>query len=152
LDGANVGEESGADPRLETRQPLVRKPNSDPGSDIDTAAPSSASANQGPNVRVTIIVAAVAAATLSGATAQVADPDLARGLAATCTNCHGTTGVSLAGIPSLAGRNKDDLVHEMREFRDGARPGTIMPQLAKGYTDAQIESIGAWFAAQKAAK
>jgi cytochrome subunit of sulfide dehydrogenase len=103
-------------------------------------------------VRITIIAAAVAGATMSGVTAQVAEPDLARGLAATCTNCHGTTGVSLAGIPSLAGRNKNDLVREMREFRDGTRPGTIMPQLAKGYADAQIESIGGWFASQEAAK
>ena len=34
----------------------------------------------------------------------------------------------------------------------GTRPGTIMPQLAKGYTDAQIELVAGWFAAQKPAK
>ena len=31
----------------------------------------------------------------------------------------------------------------------GARPATVMHQLAKGYSDAQIEVIAAYFAAQK---
>ena len=48
--------------------------------------------------------------------------------------------------------SKDDLVRKMREYRAGTKPGTIMPQLAKGYTDAQIELIGGWFATQKVAK
>jgi cytochrome c553 len=37
----------------------------------------------------------------------------------------------------------------MRDFRDGRKPGTLMPQLAKGYTDAQIDAMSAFFAAQK---
>ncbi len=38
----------------------------------------------------------------------------------------------------------------MQDFRSGARNGTVMPQLAKGYTDAQIDAMAAWFAAQPA--
>ena len=34
----------------------------------------------------------------------------------------------------------------MKAFKSGARPGTVMPQLAKGYSDAQIEQLAAWFA------
>jgi cytochrome c553 len=37
----------------------------------------------------------------------------------------------------------------MRAFRDGSRPATVMHQIAKGYTDAQIDAMAAWFAAQK---
>ena len=37
----------------------------------------------------------------------------------------------------------------MRAFRDGQRPATVMHQIAKGYTDPQIDAIAAWFAAQK---
>ena len=37
----------------------------------------------------------------------------------------------------------------MRAFRDGKRPATVMHQIAKGYTDAQIDAMAAWFAAQK---
>jgi cytochrome c553 len=40
----------------------------------------------------------------------------------------------------------DQLTHEqialaMRQYKSGERSGTIMPQIAKGYTDEQIEII-----------
>ena len=34
----------------------------------------------------------------------------------------------------------------MRAFRRGDRPATIMPQLARGYTDAEIDAIAHYFA------
>jgi cytochrome c553 len=37
----------------------------------------------------------------------------------------------------------------MRAFRDGKRPATVMHQIAKGYSDPQIDTLAAWFAAQK---
>ena len=71
----------------------------------------------------------------------------AQRLAATCANCHGTDGRSVsAELAPLAGRPKDYLVSQMKAFRDGTRPATIMPQLAKGYTDQQIEAIAEYFA------
>ena len=84
--------------------------------------------------------------------AQGGDPRLGRGLAATCANCHGTNGVSVGEVESLAGKPKDEIVRKMQEFKSGARPATIMQQLAKGYTDEQIELLAGWFAAQKPAK
>ena len=81
------------------------------------------------------------------ASAQGADPG--RSIAASCSNCHGTNGVSQGAVPSLAGGARADMVAKMQEFKSGKRPGTIMPQLAKGYSDDQIEAIAAWFAAQK---
>ena len=38
-----------------------------------------------------------------------------RALAATCTGCHGTAGVSQGGIPSLAGLSREDIARMMRE-------------------------------------
>ena len=99
-----------------------------------------------------VLVAAAAVVAVSPALAQGSDANVARNLAATCANCHGTNGVSVGGTESLAGAGKDDLVRKMREFKSGAKPGTIMPQLAKGYTDAQIELIAGWFSVQKPAK
>jgi len=84
------------------------------------------------------------------AAAQPVEPNLARSIAATCANCHGTNGRSRGGTESLAGLGKADIVRKMQEYKAGTRPGTIMPQLAKGYTDAQIELAAEWFAAQKA--
>jgi len=85
----------------------------------------------------------------TSATAQGQDPNLARNIAASCANCHGTNGVSLGGAPSLAGQSKADLVRKMQDYKTGRTPATIMPQLAKGYTDAQIDLAAGWFAAQK---
>lgn len=90
---------------------------------------------------------AVAASVAGAGTAQAQNPQTARGLAATCFTCHGTDGRSVGGVPpALAGQNKDYLVQQMKEFRDGKRPATIMHQLSRGYTDAQVEQIAAYFA------
>ncbi len=84
------------------------------------------------------------------ALAQGVDPNLGRNLAAACANCHGTNGVSLQGMPNLAGQQRAYLVQQMQDFKTGKRPATIMHQLAKGYTDEQIEALAAYFSAQKA--
>lgn len=102
-----------------------------------------------PSVVFTVAVVA-AFATVAGA--QGNDPNLARSIAATCANCHGTNGVSQGGTESLAGQSKDDIVRKVQEFKTGTKPGTIMPQLAKGYTDAQVELAAGWFATQKTSK
>ncbi len=74
-----------------------------------------------------------------------------RSLAATCANCHGTNGKAQDGsaVVSLAGLPKDYIVAQMTAFKSGTRPATVMHQLAKGYSDAQIEQIAGYFAAQK---
>ena len=82
--------------------------------------------------------------------AGAAGADPGRDVAATCAACHGTDGRSHSVIPSLAGRDRNELVRAMREFRDGRRSSTIMQQIAKGYTEAEIDAAAAYFAAQKA--
>lgn len=75
-----------------------------------------------------------------------------RGVAATCANCHGTDGKSVAtdaGLVRLAGLDKAYIVEQLTAFREGRRPATIMHQLAKGYSPAEIDAIAAYFAAQK---
>lgn len=84
------------------------------------------------------------------AQAQGKDALYVRSLAATCANCHGTNGKAVDGasVPGLAGMPRDHIVSQMQAFKSGARPATIMHQLAKGYSDAQIAEIAAYFAAQ----
>ncbi|HQR22577.1 MAG TPA: c-type cytochrome [Burkholderiaceae bacterium] len=79
-------------------------------------------------------------------------PSNAAYLASNCANCHGTTGNAKGAMPSLAGQPKAYLVEQMKAFRDGKRTATIMPQLAKGYTDAQIDAIAEFFSRQRAAR
>ena len=74
----------------------------------------------------------------------------ARGLAATCFTCHGNEGRSVGGVPpSLAGRNKAELLQALKDFKEGRRPATIMHQHAKGYSDSQLDAIAGYFAAVK---
>ena len=69
-------------------------------------------------------------------------------MAAACANCHATNGVSKSGIPSLAGRERSELVRLVQEFKSGRRPATVMHQIARGYSDEQIEAIAAYLSAQ----
>ena len=75
-----------------------------------------------------------------------------RSLAATCAQCHGTDGRTVAGatVPPLAGRPAAFLAEQMNAFKSGARAGTVMPQLAKGYDDTQIARLAEYFAGIKA--
>ena len=83
------------------------------------------------------------------ALAQGTDPKPGRNLAAACANCHGTNGVSQQGMPNLAGQQRGYLAQQMQDFRAGKRPATIMHQIAKGYSDEQIDALAAYFSAQK---
>lgn len=91
----------------------------------------------------------LAAASAWPGVAQSQDAAAVRAMAATCANCHGTDGRSVGTVPSLAGAGKGHIVQQMQEFKAGKRPATIMHQLAKGYTDEQIDQLAAYFAAQK---
>jgi len=96
-----------------------------------------------------LLVLALVAGAASDALAQQPDPNLGRDLAAACANCHGTNGASRGGMPGLAGRDPDELARLMQDFRAGKRPATVMHQIARGYTDEQVQAIAAYLAAQK---
>lgn len=95
----------------------------------------------------------IAAACLlaTAGSALAADPNLGRNLAATCANCHGTNGnaVKGGGLDALAGIPKDKTLQKLADFKSGDKPASIMHQIVKGYTDAQLDLIAAYFAAQK---
>ena len=100
------------------------------------------------------LLAAAAVLAITSSTAAVADqspaPNVARDLAAACAICHGTNGWSAGGnLPHLAGQPADYVVQQLRDFRDGRRPATIMTQIARGYTDEQYQLMAVFFAAQK---
>lgn len=66
-----------------------------------------------------------------------------RGLAATCANCHGTDGQGVvgAGMPLINHLSSAEILKKMTDYKSGAVTGTIMHQLAKGYTDEQLQTI-----------
>src|SRR5262245_64657171 len=83
------------------------------------------------------------------ALAQGADPNLGRNLAAACANCHGTNGASQPGMPSLAGQQRATLIQHLQDFKAGRRAATIMHQIAKGYSDEQIEAVAGYLSQQR---
>ena len=62
-------------------------------------------------------------------------------LADACAPCHGTDGMSPGPIPSLSGKSAAYITQRMLEFKAGARQGTVMNRIAKGYDDAEIAAI-----------
>ena len=72
-----------------------------------------------------------------------------RDLATTCSGCHGTNGRSASGMPTIAGLDAAYIVKQMNDFKSGARPATVMQQIAKGYNDEQIAALAAYFSVQK---
>jgi cytochrome c553 len=98
------------------------------------------------------IAALAAAAAFVSPWAVAQDAHLARNLAATCANCHGTNGNARGDMKPLAGVSADKLLAQLADFRSGAQPATIMHQIVKGYTDEQLRLIAAYYAAKPAAR
>ncbi len=92
-------------------------------------------------MRMTLLAAALAAGLpLGGARAQA--PLVAEG----CIGCHGPNGAGAGGVPTLAGRDRAELIALMAAFRANERPATIMGRVARGYTEAEIAAAADHFA------
>ncbi|MBI2749872.1 MAG: class I cytochrome c [Burkholderiales bacterium] len=95
------------------------------------------------------VLAAGLAVSSGAALAQVPDALQVRGLAASCSGCHGTAGVAQEGMESLAGASRDDLLRKLQDFKSGKKPATVMHQLVKGYTDEQLAALAQHFSSLK---
>ena len=95
-----------------------------------------------------LALAAMLPATTLAQTAPATPDTLARNLAATCANCHGTDGRARGDMRPLAGTPAEALMAMLNAYRSGALPATIMHQIVKGYSDDQLRLIAGYFAAQ----
>ena len=88
-----------------------------------------------------------AAAAASAAEEPQPNPLQLRSWAAACAACHGTGGVALPGMSTLAGVPAEVLLQKLMDFKAGKTPSaTLMPQLAKGYSDVQLQALAGYFA------
>lgn len=73
-----------------------------------------------------------------------------RAMAFNCAACHGTNGRPAAGssVAGLAGRPAAEMVQAMQQAKEGKRPSTVMHQIAKGYSDAEIAALADYFSKQ----
>jgi cytochrome subunit of sulfide dehydrogenase len=93
---------------------------------------------------VLVAALAVTAFPISSARSAEAPPG-----SVSCSGCHAARADVQSAIPRLNGRNASELVQQMAAFRSGQRPATIMDQIAKGYSEAEIQAIADWYAAQQ---
>jgi cytochrome subunit of sulfide dehydrogenase len=93
-----------------------------------------------------VVAAAIGLASIAAAVVAGAEPPAG---AAACSGCHPSSPRVNSPVVRLAGRDRAEIIKAMQEFRSGARAGTVMDRIAKGFTDAEIQAIAAWYAAQK---
>ncbi len=77
-----------------------------------------------------------------GAASLSTQPPVGRLWATNCFQCHGTDGQS-GGFDQLAGDDAKDLYEKLK---DQQTKNTIMGSHARGYTDAELRAIAAYFA------
>lgn len=101
---------------------------------------------------VAALVLAMGASASHAAGAKAPDQRLqTKQWAANCAACHGTDGRAVQGsaVPGLAGVPAATMVAQLQAFKDGKQAATVMHQIAKGLSDAQIQAIADYFAAQQ---
>jgi len=90
------------------------------------------------------------AATLVTGPAAAAPPAQAK--VHLCVACHGEDGIGRdPSWPNLAGQKPDYLARQIAAFRDGTRRNDMMVPLVAELSDADIEALAAWYAAQPCA-
>jgi cytochrome c553 len=108
-----------------------------------------------------VIAAALLAAAMSASAQQPAPPAPSfaapnltdpgvRALTVSCAMCHGTEGRPVEGssVAPLAARPAAEVVAQMKAFKEGTRQATVMHQIAKGYSDAEIAAMADYFSKQ----
>jgi cytochrome c553 len=66
-----------------------------------------------------------------------------------CAACHGETGnATQPGIPHLAAQDRDYLAAALRQYKSGLRSAPAMRAAAGALSDADIDALAAWYAAQ----
>jgi cytochrome c553 len=66
-----------------------------------------------------------------------------------CASCHGRDGIAvIANTPSLAGRDRDELLRAMKAYLDGTRDYPPMRAMLGPIRPADRERLADWFAAQ----
>ena len=93
-----------------------------------------------------VLAAAIVCVSIAAATFAWAEPPAG---AAACSGCHPSSAREPSPVARLAGRDRAEIVKAMQDFRSGARSATVMDRIAKGFTDAEIQAIAAWYAEQK---
>lgn len=84
---------------------------------------------------------ALAVSLVSAVSPAAAQAPNAALIAANCAVCHGQGGSGAGDIAKINEQSPKQIADNMRAFRDGKKPSTIMNRITKGYSDAQIDAV-----------
>ena len=101
-----------------------------------------------------LAVASHAVLAQSGSAPQTPAALYLSSLAANCASCHPASANKSAheGVPHLAALSREALAKSLRDFKSGARPATVMQQISKGFSDAQIDALASYLAVPRKAQ
>lgn len=94
-------------------------------------------------MRSSLFPSAALALALSAAPAM-AEPDGAM-LAQACAGCHGQSGQGMGAAPVIRGQDSATFIRVWEDFRADERPATIMNRIARGYSEAEVAALAAYF-------
>jgi len=88
-----------------------------------------------------MVLSAAGAMALAWSSPAPAQAPSAALIAANCAVCHGQGGAGAGDIAKINEQTAAQIAENMRAFRDGKKPSTIMVRIVKGYSDAQIAAV-----------
>ena len=98
-----------------------------------------------------VILSLVISLGVTGLAFAKGDANAGKGKVATCTACHGATGVSPApNWPNLAGQGEKYLIKQITEIKERKRPVPEMAPFTGSLSKQDIEDIAAFYASQMA--
>jgi len=85
----------------------------------------------------------VSAALLASALSSMAYAEIdARAIAFNCRNCHNESSLGAqSSSPSLKSLSAQQIQQALLDFKYDKRPATLMPRLAKGYSDTELAAV-----------
>jgi len=77
---------------------------------------------------------------------QAADANAGKEKSATCSACHGPTGVSASPMfPNLAGQNDAYIIKQLKDFKSGTRSDAMMGPMAANLSEEDMADLAAYF-------
>jgi cytochrome c553 len=100
--------------------------------------------------RTTIVtMAAIAALSAVDPVHAAGDVQAGKAKTAACVGCHGANGQGVAPNPALAGKNEDQLIQAMKDYKSGKRDNAVMKGMVSALSDQDIANVAAYYASLK---
>lgn len=96
-----------------------------------------------------LLVAAIAALSISHFAQAQGDIEAGKTKSATCTACHGADGNSPSNLyPKIAGQHATYLVKQLQEFKSGERQDAVMAGMVAGLSEQDMQDLAAYYESQ----